>query len=148
MEIKISYKENESDIVCGNYPLNHALQRGGVANQSPRHQVFRGAHIRMMRSMRASRIRDEHISNAELFEAFKLPTIGDYITYKRLSWIGHAVRRGPNDRSAIAVLKALRIQDQYGPNGSKKTVCIEELSSLNCQSSARTGSAGGARLRL
>ena len=70
-------------------------------------KALEGAHIRMMRSMMASRDRNEHISNAQLFEAFKLPTIRDYITYKRLSWVGHAVRRGQNDRSRIAVLKAL-----------------------------------------
>jgi hypothetical protein len=70
-------------------------------------KALEGAHIRMMRRMMASRDRNEHFSNATLFEAFKLPTIGDYITYKRLSWVGHAVRRDPSDRSRIAVLKAL-----------------------------------------
>ena len=55
----------------------------------------------------ASKVRNAHISNEELLRAFKLPKIAELISYKRLSWVGHAVRRGENDRSRVAVLKAL-----------------------------------------
>ena len=71
-------------------------------------KALEGAHVRMMRRMMASRVRNAHISNEELLRAFKLPKIGELVSYKRLSWVGHAVRRGANDRSRVAVLKALK----------------------------------------
>ena len=70
-------------------------------------KALEGAHVRMMRVMMASKVRNAHISNEELLRAFKLPKIAELISYKRLSWVGHAVRRGENDRSRVAVLKAL-----------------------------------------
>lgn len=70
-------------------------------------KALEGAHVRMMRVMMASKVRNAHISNKELLRAFKLPTIAELISHKRLSWVGHAVRRDANDRSRVAVLKAL-----------------------------------------
>ena len=43
-------------------------------------KALEGAHIRMMRRMMAFRERDVHISNEELFKAFKLPTIAELIS--------------------------------------------------------------------
>ena len=37
--------------------------------------------------------------------------MAELISHKRLSWVGHAIRRKPNDRYRIAVLKALEKTD-------------------------------------
>jgi hypothetical protein len=70
-------------------------------------KALEGAHVRMMRVMMASKVRNAHISNEELLRAFKLPKIAELISYKRLSGVGHALWSGENDRSRVAVLKAL-----------------------------------------
>ena len=69
-------------------------------------KALEGAQIRMLRRMMASSSRDEHFSTAKLYKVFNIPKIADVITRKRFSWIGHALRRKPNDRSRVAVLKA------------------------------------------
>ena len=75
-----------------------------MADQNSRHQG-------VGRSTRANDESDDGFQSAEcaeeLLRAFKLPKIAELISYKRLSWVGHAVRRGENDRSRMAVLKAL-----------------------------------------
>ena len=50
---------------------------------------------------------DDHISREELLSGFRLPTIFDLITQKRMRWIGHALRRKDGDKSKIAVRAAL-----------------------------------------
>ena len=65
----------------------------------------------MMRRMMASENKDEHFQNEELFKKFGMPTISETITHKRLSWIAHALRRSPADRSHKAVTAALLNRD-------------------------------------
>ena len=65
------------------------------------------SHFRMMRSMLTVEI-DEHIGRDEAIKKSGLYLISDYISEKRMRWIGHAVRRRQDDRSKIAVMKALR----------------------------------------
>jgi hypothetical protein len=66
-----------------------------------------GAHFMMMRSMMASEVPDQHFKREFLLEALGLRDIAVVITRKRLSWIGHALRRSDNDKSRIAVTSEL-----------------------------------------
>jgi hypothetical protein len=70
-------------------------------------KALEGAHCRMMKKMMASSNKDEHFTNERLYAEFAMPTIADIITHKRLSWVGHALRRPDNDRSRQAVKAAL-----------------------------------------
>ena len=65
------------------------------------------SHFRMMRSILAVEI-DEHVKKDEVMKKLGLYQITEYISEKRLRWIGHALRRREDDRSKIAVMKALR----------------------------------------
>ena len=71
-------------------------------------KALEGAHFRMMRSMLVSEVEDEHITREHLLETFGMTSIADEITRKRLSWVGHALRRTDRDRSKIAVTKELK----------------------------------------
>ena len=51
-------------------------------------KALEGAHVRMMRRMMASGVRDAHIPNEKLLTTFRLPTIAELISHKRLSWGG------------------------------------------------------------
>ena len=70
-------------------------------------KALEGAHSMMMRRMLIGKKAGEHISKEELLSAFNLPLLADLITRKRMSWIGHALRRPDGDRSKIAVRSAL-----------------------------------------
>ena len=74
-------------------------------------KALEGAHIRMMRRMMASSDVNEHFSNDQLYAEFKMSTISEVVTQKRLSWIGHALRRPSEDRSKQAVIAALDNKD-------------------------------------
>ena len=74
-------------------------------------KALEGAHIRMMRRMMASSDVNEHFSNNQLFAEFNMSTISEVVTQKRLSWIGHALRRPSEDRSKQAVIAALDNKD-------------------------------------
>ena len=39
---------------------------------------------------------DTHLSKIQVLKAFDLPALTDYITLKRMRWVGHALRR--NDK--------------------------------------------------
>ena len=66
--------------------------------------ALEGAHFRMIRSM--MNVGDElHFTKQELLQKFDLPRLVDYITQKRMRWVGHALRRDDRDRSKIAVIK-------------------------------------------
>jgi hypothetical protein len=70
-------------------------------------KALEGAHITMLRRMMANENKDEHFHNEDLFKIFGMPKISEIITHKRLSWISHALRRSPTDRSHKAVIAAL-----------------------------------------
>jgi hypothetical protein len=74
-------------------------------------KALEGAHIRMMRRMMASSDVNEHFSNNQLYAEFSMSTISEVVTQKRLSWIGHALRRPSEDRSRQAVIAALDNKD-------------------------------------
>ena len=74
-------------------------------------KALEGAHFRMMRCMMNLPDDDSHLSKHALLEAFDLPLLRDFITQKRMRWVGHALRRQDGDRSKIAVLKTLVIAD-------------------------------------
>ena len=75
-------------------------------------QTLESAHFRMAKRM-LGRDHDEHISREQVFAETGLPRIADYITQKRLRWVGHALRRNDTDRSRQAVLRELEDQDSY-----------------------------------
>jgi hypothetical protein len=69
--------------------------------------ALEGAHFVMMRRMLTGRTADAHITKEQLLSAFDLQLIANFITRKRMSWIGHALRRSDGDRSKNAVRSAL-----------------------------------------
>ena len=69
-------------------------------------KALEGTHFTMMRRLMTNE-KNEHIKRDSLLSKLKLPSIADYITHKRLSWIGHALRRSDKDRSRRAVIAAL-----------------------------------------
>ena len=74
--------------------------------------ALEGAHFRMIRSM--MNVGDElHFTKQELLQKFDLPRLADYITQKRMRWIGHALRRDDRDRSKIAVIKTLKDEHSF-----------------------------------
>jgi hypothetical protein len=76
-------------------------------------KALEGAHFTMMRRMIAGNTTDKHISREELLSAFELPPMSDFITQKRMRWVGHALRRPDGDGSKIAVTVALQDKDAY-----------------------------------
>ena len=64
----------------------------------------------MMRSMMNVK-KENHVKTKELLDLFKLPTIANYLTQKRMRWVGHALRRHNSDRSKTAVMETLGIQE-------------------------------------
>ena len=71
--------------------------------------ALEGAHFRMLRSMVNLADDDTHLSKLQVLKAFDLPALTDYITQKRMRWVGHALRRNDKDRSKQAVLATLGI---------------------------------------
>ena len=69
--------------------------------------ALENAHFVMMRRMMTGRTADAHIKRKTLLSAFDLQSMADCITKKRMSWIGHALRRPDGDRSKTAVRSAL-----------------------------------------
>ena len=63
--------------------------------------------VRISALYKAANDKNEHIKRDSLLSKLKLPSIADYMTHKRLSWIGHALRRSDKDRSRRAVIAAL-----------------------------------------
>ena len=74
-------------------------------------RALESAHFRMIRSMMNLGEDDAHLNRLDALEAFKLPLIEDYISQKRMRWVGHALRRCDDDRSKIAVLETLGIAE-------------------------------------
>ena len=73
-----------------------------------------GAHFRMMRKMLALDDEKVHrVSQKTLFKTFGLSAIANYITEKRMRWIGHALRRDEKDASKQAMKQAL--EDEESP---------------------------------
>ena len=73
--------------------------------------ALEGAHFRMLRCMMNLKEDDCHLTKRGLLEAFELPSISDYISQKRMRWVGHALRLRDTDRSKKAVLDTLAIAD-------------------------------------
>ena len=73
-------------------------------------KAIRGANNRMIRSM-AGLEYDQHACEKQLQKRFGLPDIADFITQKRLRWVGHALRRKESDSSFTAVAKTLKNMD-------------------------------------
>jgi hypothetical protein len=69
--------------------------------------ALESAHFVMMRRMQTGRTADAHITREKLLSAFDLQSMANFITKKRMSWIGHALRRSDGDRSKNAVRSAL-----------------------------------------
>lgn len=81
-----------------------------MASETTDLKAIRGANNRMIRSM-AGLEYDQHASEKQLQKRFELPDIEDFITQKRLRWVGHAMRRKASDSSFMAVAKALKNKD-------------------------------------
>ena len=73
-------------------------------------KALEAAHFRMMRSMMNVK-KENLVKTKELLDLFKLPTIANYLTQKRMRWVGHALRRHNSDRSKKAVMETLGIQE-------------------------------------
>ena len=52
---------------------------------------------------------DTHLSKIQVLKSFDLPAMTDYITQKRMRWVGHALTRNDNDKSKKVVLTTLGI---------------------------------------
>ena len=53
-------------------------------------KALEAAHFRMMRSMMNVK-KENRVKTKELLDLFKLPTIANYLTQKRMRWVGHAL---------------------------------------------------------
>ena len=73
-------------------------------------KALEAAHFRMMQSMMNVK-KENRVKTKELLDLFKLPTIANYLTQKRMRWVGHALRRHNLDRSKTAVMETLGIQE-------------------------------------
>jgi hypothetical protein len=64
------------------------------------------AHFRLLRRI-VAKAPDEHVSRARVLRLTDVPPLSALLCQKRLRWVGHALRRGPTDRSLLNVRNQL-----------------------------------------
>ena len=98
-------------------------------------KALESANFRMLRSILNLREDDAHMSKRDVLDSFELPSIADFLSQKRIRWVGHALRRNDNDGSKVAVLKTLRIAESswtklIRSDCSKLKISFESLQKL------------------